>query len=185
MFNCLKMTVQNYIGQFQQNLDTGEVNVMIYDRVEEVLMDIFSEGDTGQGISTDTFYTKSQIDTKLSDYLTKSSASGTYATKTSLNDYYNKSEIETKLAEVSSGGSIDLSSYLTKTEASNTYATDSEVAEAVEALNNNVQTNYLSKSDASTTYANKTSLNDYYNKSEIDTKIANVGTGGSADLSNY
>ena len=161
MFNCLKMTVQNYIGQFQQNLDTGEVNVMIYDRVEEVLMDIFSEGDTGQGISTDTFYTKSQIDTKLSDYLTKSSASGTYATKTSLNDY------------------------LTKTEASGTYATDSEVAEAVEALNNNVQTNYLSKSDASTTYANKTSLNDYYNKSEIDTKIANVGTGGSADLSNY
>ena len=105
---------------------------------------------------------------------------------------------------MSSGGNVDLSSYLTKTEASNTYATDSEVAEAVEALNGNVQTNYLSKSDASgtyatktslndyltktdasNTYASKTSLNDYYNKSDIDTKIANVGSGGSVDLSNY
>ena len=56
MFNCLKMTVQNYIGQFQQNLDTGEVDVMISDRVEEVLMDIFSEGDTGQAITGDVFY---------------------------------------------------------------------------------------------------------------------------------
>ena len=126
------MTIQNYIGKFQQDVfDTGEVNVMISDRVEEVLMDIFSEGDTGQGISADTFYTRSQLDTKLNDYLTKLSASSTYATKTSLADY------------------------LTKSDASFTYATESDVASALQTLNQNVQNDYLTKSDASSTYAAK------------------------------
>ena len=116
------MTVQNYIGQFQTGgIDTSEVDVMISDRVEEVLMDIFSEGESGQGVSGEVFYTKSQIDTKLNDYLTKSGASSTYASKTSLNDY------------------------LTKTLADSTYATESDVVEAIQAIEENVQNNYYTK----------------------------------------
>lgn len=62
---------------------------------------------------------------------------------------------------------------LTKTEASSTYQTKG---------------NYLTTETASTTYATKAeipSLDNYYNKTEIDDKLEDITTGGDVDLSNY
>lgn len=62
---------------------------------------------------------------------------------------------------------------LTKTEASSTYQTKG---------------NYLTTETASTTYATKAeipSLDNYYNKTEIDDKLGDITTGGDVDLSNY
>lgn len=62
---------------------------------------------------------------------------------------------------------------LTKTEASSTYQTKG---------------NYLTTETASTTYATKAeipSLDNYYNKTEIDDKLEGITTGGDVDLSNY
>ena len=92
------MTVQNYIGQFQQasELDLSEIEDMIDELVRQMLMDIFSEGEEGQiTIDRDViYYTKSEIESMLRDYLTKGSASATYATKTTLNNYYNQDKLK-------------------------------------------------------------------------------------------
>ena len=67
----------------------------------------------------------------------------------------------------------DTSDMLTKTEASSTYQTKG---------------NYLTTETASTTYATKAeipSLDNYYNKTEIDDKLEDITTGGDVDLSNY
>lgn len=67
----------------------------------------------------------------------------------------------------------DTSDMLTKTEASSTYQTKG---------------NYLTTETASTTYATKAeipSLDNYYNKTEIDDKLDDITTGGDVDLSNY
>lgn len=67
----------------------------------------------------------------------------------------------------------DTSDMLTKTEASSTYQTKG---------------NYLTTETASTTYATKAeipSLDNYYNKIEIDDKLEDITIGEDVDLSNY
>ena len=172
MFNCYKMTVQNYIGQNQQELDLSDVDAMIHDTVAEMLKEIFDEEGEIAGSPTN-YYTKVEINEKLNDYLTESNASTTYATKTTLNEYYTKNQVDTAIANVSGGGTVDLTSYLTKSDASDTYATKSSL------------NNYETISNASSTYASKKTFNNYYTKSQVDEAIANVNAGGTVDLTNY
>ena len=159
------MTVQNYIGQQQQvsaELDLSELDSMIYDIVRGLLMEIFSESETGEiTLNDENYYTKSQIETKLRDYLTKALAANLYATNS------------------------DLDEYLTKLAAASIYCTRNEADESIQHLYTTVQNNYLRSYDASRTYARISELSNYYNKDEVDTRLANVSSGGTVDLSNY
>ena len=64
------------------------------------------------------YYTKSEVDTKLSN--TSSSSS-----PTDLTNYYTKSEVDTKLSSISSSSPTDLTSYYTKSEVNTLLSTSS------------------------------------------------------------
>jgi hypothetical protein len=66
--------------------------------------------------------------------------------------------------ELGSGGSVDLTEYAKKTD---------------------IPTNVSSFTNDAGYLTQHQSLNNYYTKTEVDNKIANVGSGGTVDLSSY
>ena len=121
--------------------------------------------------------------------------------------YYSKTEMDDKLAYISSGGTLDLESYAKKNEVEQALTGKSDVGHIHDISNiSNLQNILTSKADASNVY-NKIYINEkieeltvgltgksdsghnhndtYYNKSEVDRRIANAVTDGQVDLSNY
>lgn len=134
---------------------------------------------------------------------------------TLMNNTYTKAEVDNLIANLSvnPSPSIDLSNYytinevqqlfLSKADAANNYYTKKEVGQTymssagVATYVTNTLSDYYTKDDMSRLYmpkagvtgyvdsSIKTSLGDYYKKTEIDQKLANISSGGTVDLSGY
>ena len=105
------------------------------------------------------FYTKSQVDTNLENYYTKSEINNKgYCTEAEINaNHYTKTEIDNK--GYCTEAEIDVNHY-TKTEINDGYYTKTEI-------NNG----YYSKADIDANHYTKTEINDgYYTKTEINNK---------------
>lgn len=75
--------------------------------------------------------------------------------------------------ELISEPTINLNEYLKKTEAASIYLSKTD-ANSIYLTKSEANTVYLSKTDASAQYSTKSDLNNYYNKSESDTRFARL-----------
>lgn len=100
------------------------------------------------------FYSKQESDARylpksdITQYIKTTVADGRYASNSDLNNYYSKTESNSRYASKSA-------SY-TKSESNGRYLTSSDLSP------------YLTENDASSTYQPKTSMSNYYTKSEVD-----------------
>ena len=101
------MTVQNYIGinlndsVIQTEIEfTSEVEVAIYDRVEEIIRDVFSGESTGttpetSGVDASNYYTKKEIEELLKDIFSGESTGITpESSGIDASNYYTKAETD-------------------------------------------------------------------------------------------
>jgi hypothetical protein len=140
-------------------------------------------GGTGGGGSVDltNYYTKGQVDTKLTG---KANTSHTHSEYALASNTYTKAEVDAK----SLGGTVDLSNYYTKSETNTQLAGKADSTHSH--LNYAEKTDTYTKTEVDTKIAaiptgGSTDLTNYYTKPEIDTKLADIASGGTVDLSNY
>lgn len=158
-----------------------------------------SSGGNGGNVDLSNYYTKNEtyskteINNKVNVKLDTSmfqdferSVENTYATKedlenidvgenVDLSDYYTKQETYSK-TEVD-GKIPNLSNYYNKTEVDSKLNKKADVSDL-----NEVTNSFATKAEVANNHYKKSET---YNRSEIDTKIANAGSGGTIDLSNY
>ena len=147
---------------------TKFVNSLIKD-VDVDLTDYFTKEEIKQLLSD-------SIKESLKDYYTKGEVKELMATGIDLSDYYTKEQIDSIIEKIPK---TDLSNYYTK----------ADVDELIKQISSVDFSNYSTTdemktaiSDAITAY--KPDMSDYYDKTYIDNKFAQL-SGGGADLSNY
>lgn len=108
------------------------------------------------------YYSKQQSDARflpkseISSYIKTTVADGRYASKSELGNYYNKTESNVRYA-------LKSASY-TKVESDGRYLTNTDLSNAL----SNALSPYLTTSSASSTYQTKSAMNNYYDKSHIN-----------------
>lgn len=143
----------------------------------------------GEGVDLSGYYTKSEVDEKissveagdvdLSGYYTKSEVdekiSAVEAGDADLSNYYTKAEVDEAIGNV--GGEADLSGYYTKTEV------DDKLKDVV--AGDVDLGDYYTKAEVDTKFVeSQPNLEGYYTKEEVDAKVAGVES-GDVDLSGY
>ena len=170
------------------------------DTVSKVMTNyyIVSESDSidiptgGTNVDLSDYYTKSQIDIKLSDYV-EEDVLGSYYTKNEVNDlldnvtigdgeinlnnYYTKSEVDAKIPK-NYITSIP-SEYVTETELSSKLTGYSKTNHTHNYLTS-IPSEYITESELSAKgyLTQHQSLNNYYTKGEVDTKLRGYSTSG-------
>ena len=176
------MVVTDYNEQFLDKRGTDH----LIDELKAYI-DSIATGD----IDLSNYVTKSELQAKLdaldinidlSSYATKEELTNAinsidlsaYALKTeipSLDGYATTQYVDNAIANVPSGGNVDLSNYYTKAETNalipslEGYATEEYVSTAINSIPATDLSNYYTKSET-------------YNKTEVDTLVANSGGGG-------
>ena len=170
--------LSNYVTkeELQAKLDALDINIDLssYATKEELTnainsIDLSSYAKKTDIPSLEGYVTETELNAK--GYLTQHQDLSAYALKTeipSLNGYATTQYVDNAIANVPSGGNVDLSNYYTKAETNalipslNGYATEEYVSTAINSIPATDLSNYYTK-------------NETYNKTEVDTLIANSG----------
>lgn len=145
------------------------------------------------------YYTKSEIDTKvsglssriniinssLSNYYVKDASDARYLQSSALDNYYTKSEVDA----IALGEEVDLSDYYTKSQVDgfingiqNSFGNYyNKTASDERYLQSSALNSYYTKTESDERYLQSSALNNYYTKSEVDA----IALGGEVDLSDY
>ena len=194
--------LSNYVtkSELQAKLDALDINIDLssYATKEELTNAINSIDLSAYAKKTDIpslegYVTETELNAK--GYLTEHQDLSAYALKTeipSLNGYATTEYVDNAIANVPSGGNVDLSNYYTKAEtnalipSTEGLATKTYVDNAISNIPTTDLTNYATKEYVSTAINSipATDLSNYYTKSEtyskteVDTLVANSGSGG-------
>lgn len=141
------------------------------------------------------FVTDSQVDTKLENYLDKTTADSTYAKTTDIQDFITEANVDTKLQDYVTNQALEEKHYLTEHQDISKLATKEEVnlkADKTDLENyydnttidgklelkadkTYVDTNFAKNSDIANFIDKDVSdLTNYYNKGEVDSKLTTV-----------
>ena len=172
--------------ELQAKLDALDINIDLssYATKEELTNAINSIDLSAYALKTEIpslegYVTETELNSK--GYLTEHQDLSAYALKTeipSLNGYATTEYVDNAIANVPSGGggTVDLSNYYTKAETNalipslEGYATEEYVSTAINSIPTTDLSNYYTKSET-------------YNKTEVDTLIANSGGSGGGSSS--
>ena len=165
--------------ELQAKLDALDINIDLssYATKEELTNAINSIDLSAYALKTEIpslegYVTETELNSK--GYLTEHQDLSAYALKTeipSLDGYATTEYVDNAIANVPSGGNVDLSNYYTKAETNalipslEGYATEEYVSTAINSIPTTDLSNYYTKSET-------------YNKTEVDTLIANSGGSG-------
>lgn len=170
--------LSNYVtkSELQAKLDALDINIDLssYATKEELTNAINSIDLSAYAKKTDIpslegYVTETELNAK--GYLTEHQDLSAYALKTeipSLNGYATTEYVDNAIANVPSGGNVDLSNYYTKAE-TNALIPSTEGLATTEYVDNAVSN--IPATDLSNYYTK----NETYNKTEVDTLIANSG----------
>ena len=163
-------------SELQAKLDALDINIDLssYATKEELTNAINSIDLSSYAKKTDIpslngYVTETELNSK--GYLTEHQDLSAYALKTeipSLDGYATTQYVDNAIANVPSGGNVDLSNYYTKAETNalipslEGYATEEYVSTAINSIPATDLSNYYTKSET-------------YNKTEVDTLVANSG----------